>query len=304
MATKNNEEKQAFTHYQLSTVVVNALGPEAGCVHAVIKNSSKNGYVCQLSIETIGNLLHMSYNRVKRAIEDLLKDGYIEPVSGVNKYNTDAYRYVPEKCEYELTEENMITLHSNDARIKTHKVNRENYKKSLDTEHIKNDTDCIELDTNCIKLDTDCIKPDTNCIPINNSNNYLELKEQKTEKTFSFCDEKHNPTDKQKTEDIKTVIESRTGKTVKAGSNWFKFIEFAIERQKNNPKETIEAFFDYLDSTKYDYDTYSGYNRFMELWPSAFPKEKDFYAGCTHTEKAEVKTYVNFGRYTPTGANQ
>lgn len=188
------EEKKDFTYYKLYRIVVNKFGPDVACVHAVIANSSQENRICELSDPTIGNLLHMSYQRVSKARDLLLEKGYIEEVDIKTKYGTKAYRYVADKVADKVDETKLITLESNDKRIKAHADNRKQFIEKGDTNHItpnndnnKGDTDRIigcdesyhQVIQNVSPGDTDRIPyGDTNHIPIKNLN-YKELKELK-----------------------------------------------------------------------------------------------------------------------------
>jgi hypothetical protein len=124
--TNNNKEgKRDFTFYKNSTYIVNRYGVDAACVHGVIWNRSKTeGFVCELSYQTIGNLLHISYKRVRKAVDILQRDGFIVCVPSTKNYMTIAYKYVPEKAEIFLDENEMVTLKCNDNRKKEHKESK------------------------------------------------------------------------------------------------------------------------------------------------------------------------------------
>lgn len=122
---------------------------------------------------------------------------------------------------------------------------------------------------------------------------------------FSFDEkEKDNPQDedKQKIEEVRCLVESKTERKKLSGSNWYEFYKFVVKRQNKNPKENIEAFFDYLYSENYDYKKYVGYKAFYEQW-TKWAKElrkqsKDyFYADCIHTTEIEEKKYVAIPKY-------
>lgn len=116
---KEDSEETTFYFYQLSTVVLNELGPEAGAVHAIINDHCRNGRYCSLSNSKIGNISRMSYMRVKNVIKLLLENGYIRRVDIKNGYGTNSYEIIPEKTENGLSEKEMKTLKSNDIRIES-----------------------------------------------------------------------------------------------------------------------------------------------------------------------------------------
>lgn len=121
MATKNTDEKKEFTHYKLYTVVLNKLGVECACVHAVIANASQNGYSCELSDSTIGNYCHLSYKVVAKARRKLLESGFIVvDTTTKTKYGTYPYKYVPSMVDHGLKPDDMDTLPSNDNRYLEH----------------------------------------------------------------------------------------------------------------------------------------------------------------------------------------
>lgn len=186
--TKNN-----FTYYKLYRIVVNQLGTNAGCVHAIIANSSQGNHSCELAVTTIGNSLHLSYPVVSKMIILLLNAGFIESVPKKNRYGTKGYRYIPEKVEIELAKEDEKTLLSNDNRIKNHALNKKEFQNILTGNDmnritVNNDmtqnvssTDMIHIaarDESSHHLIPNVSSPDKNHVPIYNSkniNNYKQL---------------------------------------------------------------------------------------------------------------------------------
>lgn len=278
--TKNNEFIGLFTYQSITLTKKYDLTTSA--LYGFIFNRCKlKNKSCYETFETIGNELNVSSKTIQRKIKNLLECGLVEDITGhkpTKPHDARVFIVHPERLE-ELDRLELMKKEASQPVVVAE--SRPDKKSSQGGQIVQSDR------TNCpARVDK------------LSDNKERENKEKIKNKTF-FSSLSDNPDCKH----IAEVVEDRTG--VQVSAKWNDFIQFANERCKANPEETIENFFDYLDSTKYDY-TFSGYNKFTELWPSAFQQEpeKDFLACCTHTTKAEVKTYVNFGKYTPTGANR
>jgi hypothetical protein len=124
---EEKKEETKFYYYQLSTIVLNELGPEAGAVHAIINDYCRDGRFCSLSSESIGNLSHMSYKRVKRMLALLMQHGYIKKLDYRNGYGTNSYEVIFEKTDSGIFGREMSTLKSNDIRIANGRESRKKY---------------------------------------------------------------------------------------------------------------------------------------------------------------------------------
>jgi hypothetical protein len=273
------KEKEPFTFYKLSTVVVNRLGVEAACVHAVIRNRSQTeGYVCELSNSTIGNSVHMSYRRVAKCISVLLANRFIKPAMSNTNYQTKAYQYVPDMVDHELKIEEMVTLKCNDARIAEHRKNKQ--KKKGDSNRIT-DTNTSNDTGHHTSCDESTHPDDTNHVTskggdVTNSppiKNYKEFnKEINKEMGSGSLSSKSNRIEK-----IRELFESRLRINCE-GDKWEALFEYVDDRQENH-KQNPSTFVTWL--LKNDFEAkYWPPERMKTCYPQAFKEIDDFLANC------------------------
>lgn len=247
---QNSSNKEPFTFYKADSYILNHFGVEAACVHAVIRNKSQTpGYVCEFSEQTIGNILHMSYKRVNKAISLLEENGFIEPVKGKTNLKTNAYQCIMEKCDIPLTEDNAVSLVSNDNRVKQHEENKIAYK--LKKQDASDDTNRINKndDTNLTigkaddgtnlpsKLTTDV----TNHPPIKNCSKEIINKEIEPQ-SFSF----YTPNE----EKVKAFLEKKLGYKFSEQRKWKDIFNYIIDCGKD--KMLIDALIENLKETNFD----------------------------------------------------
>lgn len=248
--------KETFTYFKVSTVVANKLGPDAGCVHAVIRNKSQNGYQCKLSEGEIGDLVHISYKRVREAIKDLLKYEYIEKKSDNNEYGTKTYIDKPENTDIELLEENIIRLKCNKARTADEvgmQYKRINHPRTNHTSTQDESSQGIGQSV----LGDRTNHPNTQDESSHNKELKRTIKNYKELKSVfsSFSDNTQK-------KDIKEAIEYLTG--VKCDERWNEFIDFVYVEEtehKHYWNDFVEMNFWGEFDPKYAHPSY-----FMRLW--------------------------------------
>lgn len=247
------KKKKPLLFYRLDAYIVNHYGVDAACVHGVIRNKSQTeGFVCELSEETIGNILHMSYQRVGNATDILLANGFIEPTKGKTNLKTNAYQCVLSKCDIGLSKENMITLKSNDARVTIHKENKNEYAKGLvskagATKHISKK---VFDDMNPISKQA---SDDTNPIPIKNC--FKELNKEIKTTSFSFYS-----LEEQK---VKNELEVEFDYKFSKQKRWKEIFAYIIDRQKHN--QSFEKLITHLITTNFKIQ-YMNLERLKEIY--------------------------------------
>lgn len=302
--TENN-----FTFYKVSPVLLNKFGPNVACVHAVIWNKSKKeGYECKLSEAKIGNELHISYATVRKALVILLENNYIKVTDEVNEYGTKSYEYVPEMVEFGLTEEEKISLKSNDARIADTRE-RGNRKKKAKNIMINDNNDCgktsqIDGKNNHIEEQFD----DMGNIGINNYNNKDINKEIKDKVNLNKSKPRKDGlgiTDTIQTEDnkhkkileVKKKIENRLH-ILADDKKWDDFISFTVEREErfNQP---IDKFIDWFLDEKHNIIFFPP-EKLRTIYPQAFVKKHEwndnFCKPLPPIEEDEGKDYIPMPR--------
>ncbi len=250
--------KEAFTFYKLDTYILNHFGVEAAGVHGVIRNKSQTpGYVCELSQQTIGNILHMSYKRVGDAIDILLENGFITPAKGKTNLRTNAYQCDLEKCDIPLTSENTISLKCNDERVRKHEEGKKAYEakklnqpddvhdinKLDDTNHINkvDDTNCInEMDNDGMFRPNKPSVVDTNHPPIKNYSK--EINNKKIDVVSSFFTKDEN--------DVKNYLEEKLDYKFAEQDKWKAIFNYILDM--HNKKKPIQDFVIHIRDTGFD----------------------------------------------------
>lgn len=268
---QNSSNKEPFTFYKVDSYILNHLGVEPACVHAVIRNKSQTpGYVCEFSEQTIGNILHMSYKRVKRAIGVLLENGFIEPAKGKTNLRTNAYQCILEKCDIPLTKENSTSLVSNDNRVKKHKEDKLAY--NLKKQNALDGTICINnpADTNPTieEANDGTYAPTrpavevTNHPPIKNSFKEIDNKELGVVSSFYTKEEMK----------VKVFLEKELDYKFSEQEKWKTIFSFIYERDKN--KQKIRDFVDYILDVGFDI-RYMTIGRLQEIYLNDIQETKE-----------------------------
>lgn len=269
---QNSTNKEPFTFYKADSYILNHFGVEAACVHAVIRNKSQTpGYVCEFSEQTIGNILHMSYKRVNKAISLLEENGFIEPVKGKTNLKTNAYQCIMEKCDIPLTEENAVSLVSNDNRVKQHKENRTEF---VSKKHdISDDTNRINKndDTNLTirkgddgtnlpsKLTTDV----TNHPPIKNCSKEIKNKVTPNVSSSFFTEEENN---------VRIYLEGKLDYRFAEIYKWKDIFRYISEMHENG--KTANLLVKYIKETEFDME-YMTLGRLKEIYMNRIQVRKE-----------------------------
>lgn len=256
-----------FSFYQVSSVILNKLGVECACLHAVIRNKSKTiGYECKLSEAQIGNEIHMSYKRVEKYLAILLEEGYIRKTNDVNEYGTKSYIYVPEMVDGGLNNEDKVTLTSNDKRISQSR--KQKIVERDDANPNKNHhTPCdnplqpaVTVDPN--KRDNDV----TFCTTINNN--------KQIDKEIIKGDGKKIDSKITRLQEIKAILE-RKFTIIADDKRWDDFINFAYKRERSHGQK-IERFIQWaLEHDDFN-PVYWTPEKMKTIYPQAFIEDECF----------------------------